>query len=228
MITCDIIATGSTGNAVLINGEILIDCGVPHKKLEPYRKSLKLVLLTHQHRDHFRPATVRALHQERPTLRWGCCEWMVGLLLEAGVDKRSIDVLEPHEPGRYRNLAIVRPEPLIHNVPNCGYHIFCEHESLFYATDCATLDGIEAKSYTLYAVEANHGEDEIAARIEAKRAAREYAYEIEAARNHLSEEQALKWLALNAGPNSRYVFLHQHKERKRRGKEQTGAEVYVC
>lgn len=31
--TYDILATGSSGNAVVINGEILIDCGVPMKKL---------------------------------------------------------------------------------------------------------------------------------------------------------------------------------------------------
>ena len=49
--TYDILATGSSGNAVVINGEILIDCGVPMKKLREsgYIKSLNLVLLTHAH-----------------------------------------------------------------------------------------------------------------------------------------------------------------------------------
>lgn len=47
--TYEVIATGSSGNAVLINGEILIDCGVSWKKIQPYAKRLKLVLLTHEH-----------------------------------------------------------------------------------------------------------------------------------------------------------------------------------
>lgn len=44
-----VINTGSDGNAILINGEILIDCGVSFKKIEPYYKNIKLVLLTHVH-----------------------------------------------------------------------------------------------------------------------------------------------------------------------------------
>lgn len=46
---CEIISTGSKGNAVILNGSILIDCGVSSRKLEPYAKKLKLVLLTHVH-----------------------------------------------------------------------------------------------------------------------------------------------------------------------------------
>ena len=42
--TFDVIATGSTGNAVVINGSILIDVGVPFKSLEAVKKDLKLVL----------------------------------------------------------------------------------------------------------------------------------------------------------------------------------------
>ena len=49
----EIIATGSDGNAVVINDIVLIDCGVPFKALKPYYKKLKLVLLTHIPADHF-------------------------------------------------------------------------------------------------------------------------------------------------------------------------------
>lgn len=45
----EIISTGSTGNAVLINKFILIDIGVPYKTIARLTKSLKLVLLTHIH-----------------------------------------------------------------------------------------------------------------------------------------------------------------------------------
>lgn len=219
--TFDVIATGSTGNAVVINGSILIDCGVPFKALEAVKKDLKLVLLTHAHGDHFRPRTVRALHKERPTLRWCCCDWMVGPLLEAGVDKRVIDVANADVPGDtskaliYNGLAIVRPEPLVHDVPNCGWHISSSKENLFYATDTATLDGIEAKDYDLYMIEANHTREELEARARAKMEKGEFSYEVRAAANHLSQEQALDWLYQQIGPHSQYVFLHQHSERSK-------------
>lgn len=218
--TFNVIATGSTGNAVVINDSILIDCGVPYKALETVKNDLKLVLLTHVHGDHFKPRTVRALHKARPTLRWGCCEWMVGPLLEVGVDKRVIDIAEPDEPGQtsraliYNGLAIVSPEPLIHDVPNCGWRISSNKESLFYATDTATLDGVDAKDYDLYLIEANHTREELEARAKAKLEAGQYAYEYRAAANHLSQEQALDWLYQQMGPHSRYVFLHAHQDKK--------------
>jgi len=219
--TYNILATGSSGNAVVINGEILIDCGVPYKTLEKsgYIKNLKLVLLTHEHRDHFKPATVGRLHREHPALRWGCCEWMVGPLLEAGVAKTNIDLYVPGERYFYLTIGTIKPERLSHDVPNCGYHVTTNvsknpgnYFRIFYATDTSTLDGIEAKDYNLYLIEANHTKAEIEARIAEKQDRGEFAYEVRAARNHLSQEQAEEWLARNAGPSSCYIFLHQHKE----------------
>lgn len=197
---------------MIINGLILIDCGVPFRALSTNARALKLVLLTHIHGDHFKPRTAAALHRERPALRWGCCEWMVGPLLEAGVDKRMIDVLTPGHCFVYQGLGTVMPERLVHNVPNCGYHIWMGVEALFYATDTGSLDGVAANGYDLYLVEANHTRAELGARLEAKRAAGEYAYEWAAAQNHLSLEQAEDWIYQNIGPNGRYAFLHQHEQ----------------
>lgn len=189
---------------------------VAMKKLREsgYIKSLRLVLLTHEHGDHFNKATVRALHKERPALRWVCCKWMVFPLLEAGVDKRAIILIKP---GRWYQCGFpiqFRAETLIHDAENCGYHLKLDYETAFYATDTGTLDHIGAKDYDLYLIEANHTRAEIEERIADKLARGEFAYEVRAARNHLSREQALDWLARNAGPNSRVLFLHQHKDKE--------------
>lgn len=215
--TYDILATGSGGNAVVINGEILIDCGVPYKTLEKsgYIKDLRLVLLTHEHGDHFRPSTVGRLHQERPALRWACCEWMVPHLLEAGVDKRVIDLVVPGEIGiSYKDGTGIEADIIPHDVQNCCWHIICGYDRLFYATDCGTLDTVTAKNYSTYLLESNHTKTEIEARVAEKMEQGEFSYEYRAAQNHLSQEQALDWLARNVGPNSRYEFLHQHKEKE--------------
>ena len=209
-----ILATGSTGNATIINDIILVDAGVPMKVLRPYADDLKLVLLTHHHGDHFKPAAVRALARRRPALRWACCDWMVDHLLGAGVNPRCIDVIEPGHAASYDGLASVMPEKIPHNVPNCAWHIFIGDETIFYATDTGTLDGVEAKGYDLYMVEANHIRAELEERIAAKEAAGEYAYEIKAAENHLSYEQAMDWLAENIGPRSLWIPMHAHKDRR--------------
>ena len=80
-----IISSCSTGNATIIKDIILIDCGVTFKRLEKYYKKLKIVFLTHIHSDHFKKETIKKLAQERPTLRFDCCEWLLKPLLECGV-----------------------------------------------------------------------------------------------------------------------------------------------
>lgn len=210
----DILATGSTGNAVLINGDVLIECGVPQKTLRPYARQIKLVLLTHEHGDHFNRSTVRWLAHARPAIRWGCCEWMVPHLLDAGVRERQIDVYEPDLPMVYMELGLgLIPFRLHHNVPNCGYKITVCEKSLFYATDTGSLEEIEAKGFDLYMVEANHTTAEIEARAAEKAAAGEFAYEIRAAQNHLSMEQATDWLMQNMGPKSLWIPMHGHADK---------------
>lgn len=215
--TYNVIATGSDGNATVVNDCILIDCGVPYKALKHYVKRLQLVLLTHEHSDHFNPATVRRLAQERPGLRWSCCEWMVEKLLDAGVYRSQIDVLEPGQSGAYAAGVAIRAEKTPHNAPNCAWKVVFNLgktvERLFYATDCGTLDGITAKGFEVYMVEANHKQADIERRAAEKLAAGEYAYEFKAAENHLSFEQARDWLAENMGPRSVWVPMHEHKEK---------------
>lgn len=210
----EVIQSGSSGNAVLINGTILIDCGVSYKKLSPCIRGLKLVLLSHIHSDHFNPRTVAALHRERPALRWGCCEWMVTPLIKAGVNPRQIDMLPLGRRVAYHSFCNIEAFEVPHNVRNCGYKLFfpCgdSTESLFYCTDCSTLAGVEAQGFDLYMIEENRTEAEYEAAIAKKQAEGKYAYEVAARQNHMSREQAEAWLVLNMSPHSRYVPLHQH------------------
>lgn len=215
--TCDVIATGSQGNAVALGGEILIDCGVPYKKIAHIVPTLKLVLLTHRHQDHFNPTTIRRLHKERPTLRFGCGEWMVRLLLDCGVSARRIDIYSEAQAYCYGRV-LAEMFPLIHDVENCGYKITYNDARIFYATDTSDLDGVVARGFNLYLIEANHTEDELADRIRRKTESGEYVYEHRVEHTHLSRESADAWLAMNAGPDSEIIYLHQHKEPTRNAK----------
>ena len=132
MVKYNIISTGSDGNATILEDFVLVDCGVPYKALEPYVPKLKLVLLTHIHSDHFQKRTIKRLASERPTLRFGCCRWLVPPLIAAGVPERQIDVLTPRTLYGY-GLCNVIPVMLAHNVPNCGYKVHFPSGKVIYA-----------------------------------------------------------------------------------------------
>lgn len=220
--TCDaggipvnILATGSTGNCVILNGDIALDMGAPYKTVEPYAKDLKLVFIGHEHSDHLKPSTIKKLATIRPTLRFCVGPWLVARLLDCGVSEKNIDVLQPDWTLNYYKEFMVRPVELAHNVPCYGLKIELENgKRIFYAVDTGTLDGVEAKNYDLYLVESNHTRAEIEERVRQKQEAGEFAYEWAAAQNHLSYEQAMEWIVENIGPTGRYIFLHQHKQKK--------------
>ena len=213
-VTHNIISTGSHGNAVVLNNCILIDCGVPFKALKDVYKQLQLILVTHEHGDHINKTTIKRLAKERPTLRFGCCEWLVPILVECDVPKRNIDVYEIGKIYDYKAFK-VSPIKLYHNVLNCGYRLFFGEKKAIYATDTEHLQGITAKDYDLYLIEANYTDEDLQERIDAKMQTGQYCYELNVANRHLSHEQASQFLLENMGSNSQYVFLHGHKDKEK-------------
>ena len=209
----NIIKTGSQGNAVVLNDYLMVDIGVSFKTLEEVYKDLKIVLITHEHHDHINRATVKKLAKERPTLRWACCEWLVPILLKCDVSERNIDVLEIGKIYDYKAFK-VSPVRLFHNVPNCGFRLYFGETKVFYATDTAHLNGIVAKDYHWYFIEANYTEEDLQRRIREKQEKGEYSYEMNAANRHLSREQADAFLLENAGEHSRHEYLHMHIDKE--------------
>lgn len=213
----NIIASGSSGNAVVIENIILVDCGVSFKKLQPYYQNLKLVLLTHIHRDHFNKATIKKLAKERPTLRFGCREWLVKDLIDCGVDKKNIDIFNIFLGMHYDLNFSIESFNLIHDVPNCGWKIrFDNGCSYFYATDTCSLDNVKAKGYDMYFIEGNYEDkNELEIRKQKHIEKGEFYYEDRVEKTHLSQVKATEWLMENMGENSQYIFMHQHKENRK-------------
>jgi mRNA degradation ribonuclease J1/J2 len=225
----NIVSTGSKGNAVVIEDRLLIDCGVPFARLKPYYRGLQLVLLTHIHGDHFNERTISKLADERPTLRFGCCDWLVEKLVLCGVSKGNIDVYGFGHYFTYRIYSLeqasdcsalmardmtVEPFPLYHNVPNCGYKVHFSHGKLLYATDTCKID-TDAPDYDIYMLETNYGNDEIQERISDKESRGEqYIYEYDVLENHLSERAAFEFYMKNAGQKSKLVRLHMHEQKE--------------
>ena len=208
----NIISTGSQGNAIVLNNIILLDCGVPFRDLKDVYKDLKIVLLTHIHGDHFNKATIRKLAAERPTLRFACCSWLVPALLQCGVSIHNIDSLEISRIYDYQTFK-VSPVKLYHDVDNAGWRVFQNAEKAIYMTDTVTLEGITAKNYDLYLVEANYITEELEERIRSKEAAGQFVYEYRVKKVHLSREKCDEWLLENVGENSEAIYIHQHIEK---------------
>lgn len=211
MIPFEIISTGSQGNAVVINRIILVDCGVAFKELEPYYHALKLVLLTHIHSDHFNKTAIRLLARERPTLRFACGKWLVNDLITCGVAKSNIDVLDFDVMYNY-GVCNVIPIPLVHDVPNCGWKIHFPIGKVIYATDTNNLNGITARDYDLYLIEANYVDEDIRKKIREKEANGEFAYERRVLRTHLSKAKCDNFIYSNIGSRGRYVYMHCHRD----------------
>lgn len=205
----EIINSGSDGNAVVIEGEVLIDCGVSFRRLAKYYRDLKIVLLTHVHTDHFNKRTINRLGQERPTLRFGCCGWLAADLASCGIPADRADI---YRAGRSYDYGALQVEPvkLHHNVDNCGYKICIRGQNLFYATDTGSLNGIEAKGYDLYMVEANYTDDEMEQRIKEKEESGVYPYEYEVMQNHLSKSKCDDFIYRNI-TGGEYIYMHQHR-----------------
>ena len=203
----NILSSGSQGNAVIYYGSVLVDCGVAYSLIKPYIKQIQLVMLTHEHNDHFNIQTIKKLQFERPSVRFGCGEFLKEKL--HGV--RNVDAYEAGKIYDYETFK-VSPVILYHDVPNFGYRIFKEDKKIFHATDTAHLIGITAKNYDLYALECNYDEERIYEVIREKEARGEYAHQKGSINSHLSIQQAQDFVLKNAGNDYEFIMLHQSRE----------------
>lgn len=132
--------------------------------------------------------------------------------MQCGVSIHNIDVLQIGKIYDYTAFQI-SPVQLYHDVYNAGWRVFQNAEKAIYMTDTVTLEGITAKNYDLYLIEANYITEELEERIRAKEAAGEYVYEYRVQKVHLSKEKADEWLYDNMGENSEAIYIHQHIEK---------------
>lgn len=206
---CNVIATGSKGNAVLLNNSILIDCGVPYSAVKAYEQRIQYLFLTHEHGDHVKMSTIKRLLFNRPTIRIIAGKHLAPKL--ADISPRNLffaDLGKTYITAGIKFKAL----PLVHDVVNIAWDMSINGETVIYATDTAELSHIEAKGRDLYLIEGNYKIAEIAQRMSEKRNAGLYCYEERVLKTHLSVEAANRWLLNNIGENSQYILLHEHGE----------------
>lgn len=209
--TYKIINTGSDGNATVIDDRLMLDIGLPWYRIQPYVEHVDVVFTTHQHRDHIKPPTVKALRKARPAVRFACGKWMLPFLEECDVPHRCIDVFDMDQVYNYAGCRVAA-QRIPHDVPNCCWHVEIGGERMIYATDTCSLDHIVARGYNLYLVEGNYYLEDIKARIAAKQAEGAHAYEVRVLETHMCIENTMAWLSRNICSSSKYVLMHRHRD----------------
>lgn len=211
-----IISTGSKGNALLLENSILVDCGVSYRELKNER--FHIVFLTHEHGDHLRKSTLKQLAADRPLLRVACSSSLRSdVIHDCEVSGRQVDIIDPGKwySYSYGSQLRARSFDLVHDAKNVGWLFDLNGFRIFYATDTGTLEfarGGGFKGLDYYFIEANYDEDDLKRRLEDRIASGEYAYEARVEKNHLSYEQAQRWLRIYAAPESKVIYLHGHEE----------------
>lgn len=212
MIKYEILRTGSSGNCVYLGNGILLDCGVPFKEVEPYLNQIKLVFISHEHKDHMNLITILKLHKLRPTIRFAVGFWLKEKLLEVGIPESSIDSLEQGKVYDYK-LFKVMVDVLFHDVKNFAIRIFdaFTKNRILYAVDTARIDHIKAKNYDLYLIEANYDADLLKRNIWEDLEVGKFSYCLRVKDTHLSIQQAKKFIKASASKDSKCEFLHASK-----------------
>ena len=157
--TYEIISSGSDGNAILLENNILLDCGIAYKKIEPYLKKVKVIFLTHVHQDHFKKSTIKKIAYEYPNIKFLVGYYLVSPLVECGVSPKNIfqlDFDEWYDIG----IAKVRIEEVQHDVLNACLKMETKDKKVIYIVDTNNVDHISAKNYDLYLIEGNYIADE--------------------------------------------------------------------
>lgn len=210
----DLISSSSNGNCLIIEDYIAIDMGVSYSKIKKYVKTLKVVLLTHIHSDHFNKSCIRRLAFERPKLLFVCGSWLVNDLVELGVKPRNIIAVFPNMKYDF-NLFDLTPIQTYHDVKNMSYIVDLKPTTLYYATDTNKLDYYEClKNLDYYFIEANYSEDELRERLKEKQENGEYSYEYRVLKTHLSKEECNRFLITMMGENSQAIYCHQHIDKE--------------
>lgn len=144
MFEYDVIATGSTGNAVLITVtpegqhpyKILIDMGIPYKRLKQAVNEASFVFISHRHGDHINKSSYNKLSLEHPRTTVITNQDVYELTLEKGLV--SPDVIINDFQTFYLGDLKITALPNEHGVQCHGWIFELGNEVLLYATDLST------------------------------------------------------------------------------------------
>lgn len=194
----NIIATGSTGNAVRIEN-IMIDCGIPYHKMKEDLYKVDTLLITHSHSDHVKGPTLNSIRKDFP-----------GIAIYANADvaySYDVDVVVGSRPIKLRKHRIIIPFDGVHDVPVTGYIIQMKGLNILYMTDTAK---VRAPDIPLDYVFLESNFDERKLKQEAKKYKRNGYDPYLSVTRHLSTQKCKEFYYTHRrDENSKLIELHQ-------------------
>ena len=204
----EIIGSSSKGNCIVVEDILMLDCGVAYTKIKPYLKNVKLIFISHIHKDHLLPSTIQKIAYNKPTMKFVTgSKQVVRKLDELGVNRDNIIYLYNYS---WFDLGIIKlkVEPMHHDTENCGLHFKRNGKKGLYVVDTGNIDNVNAKNYDLYLIEANYKEEVLERHLK-ECTQEELVYLQRVPKTHLSWEQANTFLIENMGEKSEYQYIHE-------------------
>lgn len=212
-----ILGTGSTGNAVLIDDCILLDCGLGVRKLMPYLTNVRHLFITHRHGDHLNISVLKNIAKKiSPSII------RHGLHVNADcyelIEKKDPDLAELIEAERLTGSSHLEFEvkgtkysvdtyPLYHDVENQGFVITKNGKTLIHATDTSTMKDAPKGQYDMILVEGNYDESKLVEYLNSQ----DHDVRYRAARNlrHLSIQAHENFVKSHSHTDTIAVMLHE-------------------
>lgn len=193
------IATGSTGNAVRIQ-DIMIDCGIPFKKMKEDLYKVDTLLLTHSHSDHIHPAAYNAIRRDFPRIK-----------IYANADvayQYDVDIVIGTAEIKLPKHRIVIPMEGLHDVPVSYFYILMDGLNIIYATDTHRVENPRDLPIDYFFLESNY--DEVKLKELSKQYKRRGYDPAKSSIRHLSTQQCKEFYFVNRrSAESPLIELHQ-------------------
>lgn len=197
LIEYHVISSGSHGNCVVINN-LMVDCGVPFKKIKNYLYEIDYLFITHIHSDHLNKSTIKSIRKMFPHVKI-IANYEVAMAINVDI------IANEGYPVKDIDIPIV-PFECVHDVKTYGFTLELNGLDVIYATDTNNLDNVpEDKKFDYFFIESNHDE----AKVKIAKATRGYNPKMSALR-HLSTQKARAFYYLRRkSKESKFIELHK-------------------
>lgn len=220
----NVLGTGSSGNAILIDDEILIDIGLGYRTIKDALHRASAIFVTHEHGDHLNMSALKGLIKNRPAIvsrglylnegtRHKAIEKAPALAREIESTKRikTGDGWSATVKGRSGHTYEVESYKLAHDVENQGFIITKdESDTLIHATDTQTMKYAPNRVYDYLLIEGNWDEDKFMDAIQSDDPSERFR----ATHNlrHLSVQSMESFVRKHSHENSVALQLHESME----------------
>lgn len=226
MFDVNIVGTGSSGNMIIIDKEIIIDVGLKYKDVKHLLENFTKIFITHRHADHLNISVLKNIINDKDKPR----PWKLKHALHTNQD--VAEKIKSLHNSKFK--FEVNPDNIFttndkfdifigdtkytvetflldHDVENQGFvftkEVDGEEYNLIFATDTRTLKHAPKRKYDYIVVEGNYDEDKLFDHMhsedpdERRRAIRNL--------RHLSIQQYEDFVKRHAKPNSKVYQLHE-------------------